>query len=106
MPSTLERRMDRVEAAIGGADESRIHYCATDTDAERVWSEAVAAGKKAPMCFVTGNTSDPAVIEGETVGEMLARVAAQGRRIHDPRPEGYTNQNTGLRFWHPPRFMR
>jgi hypothetical protein len=52
MPLTLEKRIDRVEAAIGGIDESRIHYCATDRDAERVWSEAKAAGKSAPMCMV------------------------------------------------------
>ena len=103
MPSTLEKRMDRVEAAIGGTDESRVICCATDGDAERTWSEAKASGRSTPLCLVMNDGSGPPIRDmGRSVGEMLADIAARGRRIHDPRPES-TDAGTAFHFWHPPR---
>ena len=106
MPSVLEKRMDRVEAAMGGAGESRLLQCATDDDAERAWTEAKSAGRPTPWCLVMDDGSGPAVRDmGVTVDELLANIAARGRRIHDPRPGGEALTGPAFHFWHPPRAL-
>ena len=102
MPSALDRRLNRIEAAIGGANQGPgVVYCRTDSDAERVWSEAKAAGRTSPMCMVTAHETGPAVIEGPTMTDLLASIEAHGRRFHDPLPEGYKLSSAYL--WRPPR---
>ena len=103
MSSALDRRLGRIEAAMGGRSEGPgIVYCRSDSDAERVWGEAKAAGRSSPLCIVDGHTSGPAVIAGETLREVLAHVEAHGRRIHDPHPPGYVYRDDGSHVWRPP----
>ena len=84
MPSTLDRRLDRVEAALGGSDDDRLIYAKDDESAAKAWNEAIAKDGHGPLILVCGQDG-----LGPTIRELLDDIAKNGRRIHDPRPEGY-----------------
>ena len=81
----IDRRLEKIAAALATADNgARVLYCSDDREAEEASRAARNAGQPAPLCIVTGYSGD-----GGTLGDVMAAVAVEGRRIHDPLPEGW-----------------